>query len=106
MAKIEFVEYTGKYPNLCRGDFLVKIDGVLTLFGDYLDEESNPKRYPPFWESGGCVGFSIDWDEEVQEGPWHLATYDPFPEEIERLFPELIRIFNEHVPWGCCGGCV
>ena len=111
MSKIEFKYYTGSYPNLCRGTLYVRIDGKLTTFGNNYDYEGKYghkgiMNYPCFWESGGCVGFSIDWDEEVEKGPWKIATYDEFPEEIERLFPELIRVMNEHVPWGCCGGCV
>ena len=105
MAKVEFVKYTGSYPNLCRGALYVKIDGELVSFGADEEEPDIPD-YPCFWESGGCVGFSKDWEEEVKEGPWELAVYDEFPEDIQRLFPELIRIMNEHVPWGCCGGCV
>ena len=28
MRKIEFVEYTGKYPNLCSGILTIKVDNV------------------------------------------------------------------------------
>lgn len=112
MAKIEFVKYTGSYPNFCRGTLYVKIDGKFTTFGNNYDYDENIKNknkimnYPCFWESGGWVRFDENWMEDVGKGPWKLAVYDEFPEDIQRLFPELIRIFNENVKWGCCGGCV
>ena len=36
MAKVEFVEYTGRYPNRCSGRLFVKIDGKMISFGDYF----------------------------------------------------------------------
>ena len=96
---IEFVRYTGKFPNLCRGTLLVRIDGTMVSFSDaYLS------MYPAFWESGGS--FDNDWNP-IQK-PWKLVNKRgrmQFPEEIRKLLPELLKIFNKNVPHGCCGGC-
>lgn len=114
MAKIEFLKYTGHWPNLCRGDLYVRIDGQTVHFGSCYDGNAKHLEkdrhgfplYPRFWESGGCVTFDEDWSEDVEEGPWELISHDEFPEEMKSWLPELIRIFNEKVEWGCCGGCV
>lgn len=116
MAKIEFVEYTGCYPCLCMGELFVKIDGITTHFGgsEWYDEEGNINKfdstgfpvYPDFWRSGGCVTFDENYIEDIEKGPWVISINNDFPEEMKRYLPELIRIFNENVHWGCCGGCV
>lgn len=115
MAKVEFVEYTGKYPNRCSGRLFVKIDGKMTSFGSYcLGERGKTKdkgvpNYPAFWTTGGSVTFDDDWNDEIEEAPWELDVQyviGKYSDDIVRLLPELIRIFNENVPWGCCGGCV
>ena len=117
MSKIEFVEYTGEYPNYCRGDLYVKIDGITTHFGGYecYDDEGNLTKidscgfpcYPRFWNSGGCVTFDDHWHEEIGKGPWKLDIFEEeWDDDMKRLLPELLRIMNENVKWGCCGGCV
>ena len=116
MSKVEFVEYTGRYPNRCSGRLFVKIDGKLVSFGNYcLGEKgkTNDKRvpnYPAFWRTGGSIYYENDWDDdEIEEAPWELDVQyviGKYSDDIVRLLPELIRIFNENVPWGCCGGCV
>ena len=47
-------------------------------------------------------------NNDVEKGPWELDIYDcdGWDEDMKRNLPELIRIFNEHVPWGCCGKCL
>ena len=43
---VEFVEYTGKWPNLCSGILVLKIDGKEETFGV---DQSHPK----FWHPAG-----------------------------------------------------
>jgi len=111
--KIEFVSYDGEYPNLCSGVFTVKLDGVETSFGQqFLWEREKkagkvPPTYPRFWASGGGVTFDEEWQEDVSRGDWELMFDEKdYPAEIADAMPELIRVFNENVPQGCCGGCV
>ena len=50
---VEFVSYTGKYPNLCSGVLTLKINGKIYTFG-------YGQKYDKFWESGG--GLDRDYD--------------------------------------------
>ena len=71
---IEFVSYTGKFPNLCSGVLTLSIDGVQYRFGhDYsiIDSWKTDGKYSSFWCSGGCVQFSSDWsDVDIETSPW------------------------------------
>ena len=110
MAKVKFVKYECEPLSRCRGALYVWIDNKLISFGAWCDCKRSQPDYPPFWESGG----EVDYDDngmikDCRQGPWKLAKdiskWD-YTEEIERAFPELIRIMNENVRWGCCGGCI
>lgn len=87
---VEFVSYSGEWPNLCSGDLIVKIDGEEVNIGRCLSS------------GGGCY-FSSDWEEHVTKGAWEI---DKLPEAYEKYRKEIEKIANENVPWGCCGGCV
>jgi hypothetical protein len=113
MAKLEFVEYTGSFPNLCSGMLFVKIDGKMVSFGQYCLEEkgetddTDVPNYSDFWRTGGSVSFDEDWNEHVGKGPWEASwREEDYPPEIRELLPQLLELFNENVPYGCCGGCV
>lgn len=86
---VEFVSYDGEYPNLCRGDLVLHIDGKEVNLGCCL-------------HSGGCVWFDDDLCEHVEDGAWSVDV----PEEFAQYADEITRIVNDNVPWGCCGGCV
>ena len=107
--KIEFVSYDGEWPNLCRGYFIVKIDGKEYKFGRVWDDKDNTDILEEFWISGGSVTFDKDWNENVSSGPWELEfglKKEKYPEVVQECLEDLIRIFNENVPEGCFGGCV
>ena len=113
MKKLEFVEYTGRYPSLCSGRLFVKIDGKLVSFGDYClgekgeTDDTNVPVYKRFWVSGGSVTFDSDWNEYVADGEWEACWKEEnYPKEIADVLPKLLELFNENVPHGCCGGCV
>ena len=116
MSKLEFVEYTGDYPNLCSGRLFVRIDGKLVSFGDYClgvkgkTDDKDVPNYPKFWTPGGHIYATEDWDMGAVQEPWELSVwrYDEpkFPEDIKELLPQLIDLFNENVDYGCCGGCI
>lgn len=87
---IEFVSYDGKYPSLCDGTLVLRIDGKEVVFPEFC------------MKSGGSVWFDDDWDDHVECGEWSVAV----PEEYAELAVEIEKCVNENVPCGCCGGCV
>lgn len=105
MAKIEFVSYSGKYPNLCGGKLVVKIDGKEVSFGTYDEFVAD---YPRFWCSGGSIHLKRDYsDYNIEHGDWELiGSENEYPPEIWKLIPDILKIMNENINNGCCGGCV
>lgn len=98
--KIEFVSYSKKYPCLCFGTLVVKINGKKVSFG--TDE-----KYPAFWASGGSVKFTEDWEPIVTEGEWQLAANEKnYPKRIWKILPQILQVMNDNVTHGCCGGCI
>lgn len=97
---IKFIEYTGKYPNLCTGILTLDIDGEIVTFGGW-------GGYQPFWYSGGKCGFlDSNYDETYCETKeWNLNK-SALPNKYKNMGKELIQIFNKNVRWGCCGGCI
>ena len=122
---IEFVEYTGEYPNLCSGILVLRYDGKEYVFNgkrvngkleafnsgwgdvpsDFVNGQLKKGLYDSFWTSGGSVSFDSDWNEYVATGRWEISA-DALPEELRPYAHEIQEIFNENVSWGCCGGCV
>ena len=102
---IDFVDYTGSWPNLCSGTLILRIDGEIYSFGGYFDvndEGVDNHCFPAFWSSGG----SVSWcdDEEVEEGDWYQSR--ELPDFLKGHEDEIMSIMNENVPHGCCGGCI
>lgn len=86
---VEFISYSGRYPNLCRGTLILRINGKIVKWKNCL-------------ESGGYVWFSEDWEDHIEYGPWSVnvpSEYLLYKEEIEKMV-------NENIPEGCCGGCI
>lgn len=87
---IEFVSYDGRFPNLCSGTLVIKIDGV---------ERTLPKYC---MNSGGFVSFDSDWCAHVESGAWSVDV----PDDLIDHKQEIEDCVNDNVPFGCCGGCV
>ena len=103
IMKIEFISYDGRFPNLCSGILTLRIDGGEKTFGSSYRGDTD---YPRFWHSGGACGFNSDWSESYTETePWEIDTNE-LPDELKQYAEELIDIFNNNVPYGCCGGCL
>lgn len=85
---VEFISYNGKYPCLCTGELILRIDGKEV--GDIQ------------LVSGGSVSFDENWEEQVTQGPWRAIV----PPEYKDYKDEIEKVINENVRWGCCGGCV
>lgn len=112
MNKIEFVSYSGEYPNLCSGKLVVKIDDKEVSFGRITKHWSWTKNeevadYPSFWCSGGSIQFKMDYsDYDIAKGDWELiGSEEDYPPEIGKLLPDILKVMNENVEGGCCGGC-
>lgn len=87
--KISFVSYDGKYPNLCGGTLILNVAG----------EE---KELHNVLVSSGYIPFDEDWVPYIPTGPWIVYC---LPEWAKPFHDEIEAIVNEHVPFGCCGGC-
>ena len=89
---VKFIDYTGRWPNLCSGTLTLEIEGEVVRFSSERDTR--------FWYSGGsCCGFNVTRE------PW-IIDMDDIPEKYRKYYYEIVHVFNENVEWGCCGGCV
>ena len=108
---VKFISYSGKYPNLCSGVLTLEIEGKRVTFGHQSGklffgkgESEDEPDYPVFWKSGGCVQY-VDEEFLVEEDKWIIKKKD-IPYQYQKYADEIERVFNEHVPYGCCGGCI
>lgn len=89
---LEFVSYDGRFPNLCSGILVLRLDGELITFKSYS------------LCSGGSGSFDKDWNEEVTDGSWYISEFPKkFPKELQE---QAVKLVNDNVPWGRCDGCV
>lgn len=104
---VEFVSYTGAYPNFCSGVLTLRIDGEEVRFGhDYIFESRETDgNYDAFWVTGGTCGFYANGEDYINHDEWQLIESN-LPEKYEPYSEELINVFNDNVRWGCCGGCL
>ena len=94
--KVEFVSYSGAYPNLCSGTLIVRIEGV---------EHAYSRCLIP----GGSCGFDANRNERITRAPWKGLDRYNVPSwifETEGLEAAILEAVNANVPWGCCGGCL
>lgn len=104
---VTFVSYSGRYPNLCCGTLVLNIDGELITF-DYLSNKADSKKvFPSFWHSGGSTGFAGPGYENpyTETNEWNICV-EELPEKYRQYASEIDEVFNENVPFGCCGGCI
>lgn len=95
---IEFVSYSGRYPCLCMGTLVLKIDGEEVRFGNKYSDKS--VDYPTFWSSGG----GLDHNYCAYSGEWNINV-EELPEQYRKYATEIDNVFNTNVEHGCCGGC-
>lgn len=88
---VEFVSYDGKFPNLCSGRLVLRINGQVRELPDGC------------LCSGGCVWFDDDWGDHVEHGDWTVVG---LPKDLELFQTKIEECVNENIPQGCCGGCV
>lgn len=110
---------------LARGQFTVEIDGKLYAFCSIT--EHDPTHFRLFWKGRGCLrsipnltlvygvafepGGTLDLCSMIEtKGKWtidleHAVRADGKPFLLKGIAGELSDVMNEHVEWGCCGGC-
>lgn len=111
--RVRFISYTGEYPNLCTGVLTLEIDGKEYKFGHnysnykggkFVDEDPDNPNFEKLWSSGGRISGCME-DLYAVEGEWHIDA-DDLPEQFRDIADEIDEVFNNNVPWGCCGGCI
>ena len=88
---VEFVSYNGKWPCLCNGTLIIKVDGKSYSFNDAMI-------------SGGRICRDDSWDMWSEKGDWEIDLGEH--PELEPYKEEITRVVNENVEHGCCGGCI
>lgn len=66
-------------------------------------KEYKDDNYDKFWQSGGYI--DLYSDEMVHVGEWRINVCC-IPKEFRKYATEIDYVFNQNVPWGCCGGCI
>lgn len=123
---VKFISYDGKYPNLCRGVFVVKIDNEIWAFHSHYKQDSQyywkgrnclkeiksiKHVYSVYFRSGGDC-FYDDNDAYILDGNWSINFDDAKDDRgvkfyiDDSLVTELTEVFNANVEHGCCGGCL
>lgn len=108
---IKFINYTGRYPNLCSGQLTLEIDGAIYKFGgSFINADPRPD-FPSFWTSGGYAGCNGHGDELIESGPWIMGYNKEAIKKIDLNFypnatEQFLEIMNQNVTNGCCGGCI
>lgn len=102
-GNVKFVSYSGAYPHLCGGVLVLNIDGEEVSFGNgHLNGRAD---YDSFWVSGGHCSLGWDGECDVEENTW-IINVDELPEKYQKYGKEIAEVFEDNVPWGCCGGCL
>lgn len=90
---IEFVSYDGKYPNLCSGTLVLKVDGKTYELENIL-------------MSGGAAYFTDGYSTaHVEQGDWIIPACE-LPADLQKYEKEITDLVNSYVEHGCCGGCL
>lgn len=108
---IKFVSYIYSPGYLCNGILKLIIDGKTIAFdgydlrpGQFYEDEDGIIYYRRFWYSGGECYCGDDCSYSTN-GPWEYEESD-LPKWLKPYADELIKVMNDNVEYGCCGGCI
>lgn len=107
-TNVDFISYTGEWPNLCRGVLTLRIEDEVVKFGYdlFTPRSQEDSSFDRFWSSGGCYGFTNDYsDSYIDYGEWEISV-EELPDKYRRYAQSIDTVFNENVDFGCCGGCL
>lgn len=90
--EIKFIDYTGKYPSLCFGHLIIEFNGERMDLGSILI-------------SHGSIHNPDTGDYEAMEGDWDISE-ESLPEKLRPFCEDIVRLVNDNVEHGCCGGCI
>lgn len=119
MNNIEFISYDGKYPTLCSGMLILRVQGrlyALCSWPEYMNKQYQRNRncilsdpnITKVYNVGFLSGGSTDWtaefyEEKITHGEWEI---DGLPPSLEIFHKQIVDLLNENVEQGCCGGCL
>lgn len=89
MSHVKFVSYNGKWPCLCLGDLTLEVNGKQYTWG---------YGHRLIMSGGSC---SLN---EIEKGEWIILEKE-VPDEIKEYIPEIEKVVNDNIEFGCCGGC-
>lgn len=103
------VEWTGSYPCLCSGVWILKIDGK--DYSDLIPFITNPANtYGTYeeWHFEDWLEVFEDYEDGLKEYEWieeNKTWLDKLPEDTD--YHEVFKAFQEQ-DWrhGSCGGCI
>jgi len=91
--EMEFINYTGEWPNLCRGILTISVGGEIFNLSQILI-------------SGGDCSFSSDYSSsDVSSGGWEIYESN-LPEKLRGFHKQIVELVNDNIEKGCCGGCL
>ncbi len=105
MKNVEFISYTGKFPDLCCGVLTLKINGEVVKFGHEIEDfdlktgKYNDSNFDECW-----LGNKSDSVCCSYAGYWKV-TPESLPEKYRIYSKEIEDLFNKFVPESNCGGC-
>lgn len=103
-SDVQFISYTGKFPNLCSGILTLQIDGKIYTFGNKYSYDN--VDFDKFWYSSGSCGFTNNYKREyVNTGEW-VIDVSRIPKQFRTYATIIDSLFNSNVSHGCCGGCL
>ena len=86
---------------------MLKVEAALMALPLIVSLIYKENCYPTFWASGGRIVSDGNWGLSAEYGEWYTSiTTEKYPQEILDMMDDLIKIFNDNVPQGCCGGCI
>ena len=115
MARSVFAKWTGRFPNLCSGEWILMVDGVNV--SSYIPDDL---RHSPMYTKGeyNSWSFGDHWDEHwetYEDGLDELKWIDSNKKWLETIpgvntTTDMIMIFvsiqSEDWRHMSCGGCI
>lgn len=111
------VEWTGSYPSLCFGEWVIKYDGIELNMPDYIKkcDMGTYGEYSSWYFDENMSECDESYYDGLDEANWIVKNYDwikdMFDEKNIHITRELLgelydKISAEDFRSGSCGGCI